>query len=92
MIVRILHEGQYRIPEADVATIQALDEHVEEAVTGGDEQAFQVALENLIGGIRQVGTQLDDDELVASDAVVPSWDTTLGEALSLLSEEGLIPD
>lgn len=92
MIVRILHDGQYRIGDAHVATIQALDEHVEEAVSGSDGQAFQVALERLVEGIRAHGVRLDDEELVASDAVVPDVDTTLAEAQALLSDEGLIPD
>ena len=48
MIVRILHDGQYRIGDADVAAIQALDEHVEEAVAGSDDQAFMAALERLV--------------------------------------------
>ena len=38
------------------------------------------------------GVRLADDELIASDAVVPDADTTLTEAKALLSEEGLIPD
>lgn len=92
MIVRILHDGQYRIADADVGTIQALDEHVEQAVAGNDDQAFQSALERLVEGVRHHGDRLPDDELVASDAVVPDVDTTLAEARSLLSDEGLIPD
>lgn len=92
MIVRILHDGQYRVADADVPAIQALDEHVEEAVAGQDDQAFMAALERLIEGVRHHGTRLPDDELVASDAVVPDADTTLAEAKSLLSDEGLIPD
>ncbi|HRC07327.1 MAG TPA: hypothetical protein PLV41_03855 [Miltoncostaeales bacterium] len=92
MIVRILHDGQYRIADADVAAIQALDEHVEEAVAGSDDQAFVAALERLVDGVRHHGVRLADDELIASDAVVPDADTTLTEAKALLSEEGLIPD
>lgn len=92
MIVRILHDGQYRIADSDVAAIQALDEHLEAAVAGSDDQAFQVALEKLVAGIRAHGERLPDDELVASDAVVPDADTSLDEAKSLLSDDGLIPD
>lgn len=92
MIIRILGEGQYRVEGDALATIQQLDEHVEEAVAGSDEQAFAAALEKLIDGVRAHGTPLADDELLPSDAVVPDTDTTLGEAQTLLSDEGLIPD
>ena len=92
MIVRILHDGQYRIADADVPAIHILDEHVEQAVAGNDQQAFAAALECLIAGVRDHGIRLADDELVASDAVVPDAATSLLEAQSLLSDEGLIPD
>ncbi len=92
MIVRILGEGQYRIPDDAVATIQQVDERLESAVEAGDEQAFSAALEALVQAIRNHGNPLPDDELVPSDAVVPDADTTLEEARSLLSDEGLIPD
>lgn len=92
MIVRILGEGQYRIPDDAVPTIQAVDEKLEAAVAASDEQAFGASLEALVKAIRDHGSMLADDELVPSDAVVPDADTTLEEARALLSDEGLIPD
>jgi len=92
VIVRILGEGQYRIPDDAVSTIQQVDERLETAVDAGDAQAFGAALEALVKAIRDHGTPLADDELLPSDAVVPDADTTLEEARTLLSDEGLIPD
>ncbi len=92
MIVRILGEGQYRVPDDKVATVQEVDEGLERAVESGDEAAFSVALGKLVAVIRELGEPLPVEELVPSDAVVPDADTTLDEARTLLSEEGLIPD
>lgn len=92
MIVRILGEGQYRVPDDKVATVQEVDEGLERAVESGDEAAFSVALGKLVAAIRELGEPLPVEELVPSDAVVPDADTTLDEARTLLSEEGLIPD
>jgi hypothetical protein len=92
MIVRILGEGQYRVPKTAAADLNAIDDQLEKAVEAGDEAAFAKQLEALVAAVRSHGTALDDDELIGSDAVVPDPDTTLEEARSMLSEEGLIPD
>ncbi len=92
MIVRILGEGQYRIPDDRVPAVQEVDKNLEKAVDAGDETAFAEALGRLVTTIRDLGEPLPVEELVPSDAVVPDADTTLAEAQSLLSDEGLIPD
>lgn len=92
MIVRILGEGQYRIPDDRVPAVQEVDKNLEKAVDAGDEAAFAEALGRLVATIRDLGEPLPVEELVPSDAVVPDADTTLAEAQSLLSDEGLIPD
>lgn len=92
MIVRILGEGQFRLPDSAAATLNAIDGRLETAVEAGDEAAFATELDALVAAVRSHGTLLGEDELVPSDAVVPDPDTTLHEARSLLSEEGLIPD
>ncbi len=92
MIVRILGEGQYRIPDDRIAGLQEVDEGLERAVEAGDAVAFSEELAKLVGAVRDLGEPLPIEELVPSDAVVPDADTTLEEARSLLSDEGLIPD
>lgn len=92
MIVRILGEGQFRLPDGAGDALNAIDERLEAAVAAGDEAAFAAELASLVAAVRSQGTPVADDELVGSDAVVPDPDTTLAEARSLLSEEGLIPD
>lgn len=92
MIVRILGEGQYRLPDSAADDLNAIDDRLEAAVKASDEAAFAKELAALVTAVRSKGEALGDDELVSSDAVVPDPDTTLDEARSLLSEEGLIPD
>ena len=92
MIVRILGEGQFRLPDSAAGALNAIDERLEAAVAAGDEAAFATELAALVDAVRSHGAVVGDDELVPSDAVVPDPDTTLDEARNLLSEEGLIPD
>jgi hypothetical protein len=91
MIVRILGEGQYRVPDRLVEDMNAVDDRLEKAVAAKDQEAFSTELAALVDLVRK-GAAVGDDELVASEAVIPDPDTTLDEARRLLSEEGLIPD
>lgn len=92
MIVRILETGQFRLDDAAFAGANDADDKVQAAVEAGDEAAFATALDALITYVRSNGTELDVDEFIGSDAVVPGPGTTLDEARALLSTEGLIPD
>ena len=91
MIVRILGEGQYRVPAELVDDMNSVDDRLEKAVAAEDQDAFSTELAALVAIVRK-GDAVGDDELVASEAVIPDPDTTLEEARRLLSEEGLIPD
>ena len=91
MIVRILGEGQYRLPASAGDELNVIDNRLEAAVSAGNEDEFAKELAALVAVVRSRGEALADDELVASDAVLPDPDTTMDEARRLLSEEGLIP-
>jgi hypothetical protein len=71
--------------------LNTLDDKVEAAVDAGDEDAFRPALEELLAAVRRTGSQLDLDELVDSDLVLPPGDASLDEVKDLLSDDGLIP-
>ena len=92
MIVRILGEGQYRLPASAGQDLNVIDKRLEAAVEAGNQDAFAKELAGLVAAVRSKGEALADDELIPSDAVVPDPDTTMDEARRLLSEEGLIPD
>lgn len=92
MIVRILGEGQWKLPEDALTELNQLDDAVEQAVTANDPERLATALHELLEKVRS-GTELPDDELHDSDLILPDADATLEEVRQLLddAEEGLIP-
>ncbi len=92
MILRILGEGQFDVPEDRVDELNRLDEEVQAAVDAGDADGFARALARLITGVRTAGRELPEDYLGPSDLVIPGPDATLDEVKDeLASGEGLIP-
>ncbi len=86
MIVRILGEGQYRIPDGERSALEVLDSRVGDAVDGDDEQVFASALAALSAEVRRLGEPLPDDTFETSDLVVPFPDATLDETKGLLAQ------
>ena len=91
MIIRILTEGQFDVPDSEVDGLNVLDEKLEAAIQGADEDAFKTALAELLGKVREVGKEVAVDELLASDLLLPYSDASLHEVRDLLSGDGLIP-
>ena len=91
MIVRILGEGQYDVPDDVVSRLNELDAAVEAAVEAGDEAAFGAALDALLDAVRSAGSPHPADALDESDSILPPADATIDEVRSLLTDEGLIP-
>ena len=86
MIVRILGEGQYLVPDGDRGALEELDTKVAEAVDNADEAAFGPALAALSAAVRRLGGPLADDKFAPSDLVVPFPDATLTETKGLLAD------
>lgn len=91
MIVRILGEGQYDVPEESLEQLNQLDSAVEAAVGAEDEVTFGHALAALLDGVRSVGTPHAADSLDESDLILPMADATLADVRTMLSDDGLIP-
>jgi hypothetical protein len=87
MIVRILGEGRYDVPEADMPAIEQLDAQLVDAMDRGDEVEFESTLADLIGQVRHTGTLVAPDDLRTSTQVVPHEGSTLEEVQKLLAEE-----
>ena len=87
MIVRILGEGRYEVPDADLPAIEQLDAQLADAMDRGDEAAFTGTLADLIGQVRHTGKLLTPDDLRTSSLVVPHDGSTLDEVRSLLAED-----
>ena len=92
MIVRILTQGQYDVPDDQLADLNDVDERIVAAVEIGDEEAFAAARDRLLGAVVAAGSPVPLDSLVPSDLVLPAPDSTLEEVRTLLGDEGLIPD
>ena len=92
MIVRIMGEGQWDVPDHHLDALNALDEALERAIEADDAAAFRAEMTALLDAVRQQGDRVDDDSLEESDLVLPPSDATLEEVRALLGEEGLIPD
>ena len=91
MIIRIMGEGQFDVPDDAVATLNELDSSVERAVEAGDEAAFRGALASLIEGVRSAGAPVPADSLSGSELILPHEESTLDEVRALLDDDGLIP-
>jgi hypothetical protein len=92
VIVRVSGEGQWRVPDDQLASLNDLDDQVVEAVQANDEPEYRRRLAALVDAAIAAGEALDDDEIVVSDIVIPSPDTTLAEARELFTGDGLIPN
>ena len=92
MIVRIANEGQYRLDDAHHARLDELDDAVVSAVDAGDEAGFERTFGELLEFVRSEGEAVADDDLDASDYILPPADLSFAEAGQEFSGEGLIPD
>jgi hypothetical protein len=86
MIVRILGEGRFDVPEADMPAIEQLDALLTDALDRDDEAAFDSTLADLVGQVRHTGTLLPADDLQTSGLVVPHPGSSLAEVRGLLAE------
>jgi hypothetical protein len=91
MIVRILTEGQMRLPDSALDELNQLDDTVLHACTAKDQQAFEVALKTLLDRVRELGEPVPAEELGPSDFVLPMEDATIEEVEAMMNDEGLIP-
>ena len=91
MIIRILGEGQYTVPDSHVGSLNIHDDALGAAVAAGDEAGFRTALGALLDEVRSAGQLLPDEELVPSDVILPSSSATIDEVVELSAADGLIP-
>ncbi|HEY5023727.1 MAG TPA: hypothetical protein VII76_02010 [Acidimicrobiales bacterium] len=87
MIVRILGEGRFEVPDADIPAIEQLDQQLADAMERSDEVEFRSTLSDLIGQVRHTGTLVAPDDLRTSTLAVPHEGSSLAEVQSLLNEE-----
>lgn len=95
MIVRIVGEGQWRVPDQELARMNVLDELLAEAVREGDAEELPSILDELDCHVRKVGIEVDDGQVHLSDVILPNPSTPFDEIADWIRdsvhEEGLIP-
>lgn len=92
MIVRILNYGQYRVADDALRHLNDVDDRIEAAVEAGDDREFQACLTELVAAVQEHGELIPPSEFVSSEAVVPAPGSTVQDARSMLTAEGLVPD
>lgn len=91
MIVRISGENQYRLDDDLHDQLDQLAGAAHDAVDAESEAAFERSLAELLTFVRSNGTLVEDEEIETSDVILPPSDTTLAEARTEFTGEGLIP-
>ncbi len=92
MIVRILEEGQFDVPDDHLGELERLDQVMFEAVKAHDADALSSALDEALGSVRATGKPVAADFLGPSELVLPPQGSSVDEVHSLLHEEGLMAD
>ena len=92
MIVRLMGEGQYRVDDSVRERLNQLDDQAMAALEASDETELDQRLEEMFALVRAEGEPLPDEDLSASDVIIPPSDLTLEETRELISHDGLIPD
>lgn len=92
MIARLMGDGQYEIEEALCTRLNELDDQAMAALEANDEEELDRHLDQMAELVRSEGTRLADDDLSASEIVIPPSDLTLEETRQLFSDHGLVPD
>jgi hypothetical protein len=85
-------EGQYRVDDGLGEQLNELDERAQTAMDADDEAGLDARLDEMWQLVRERGERLPDEDLSASDVVIPPSDLTLEETKTLFSEDGLVPD
>jgi hypothetical protein len=92
VIVRLMGEGQYRVDDSLRERLNELDDQAMAALEASNEVELDQKLEQMFALVRAEGEPLPDDDLSASDVIIPPADLTLEETRELVSHDGLIPD
>jgi hypothetical protein len=92
VIARLMGEGQYRVDDGLRGQLNELDDRAVAAMEADDEPALDGVLDEMWELVRSRGERLPDDDLSASEVVIPPSDLTLEETKQLFSEDGLVPD
>ena len=90
MLIRILGEGQFVVPDSELGEINRLDAALESALkTPADD--VRPALDALLEKVRSVGVRPPDHEMEESQVILPFADASEDDIRDMLGDEGLVP-
>ncbi len=90
MLIRILGEGQFEVPDSELAEINHLDGELEKALRSPQDDV-RAALDALLGKVRSVGVRPAEDVFAESEVILPFADASEDDILDMLGDEGLVP-
>jgi len=90
VLIRILGEGQFVVPDSELDEINRLDAELEAALKTSEDN-FRQALDALLEKVRSVGVRPPDHEMRESGVILPFADASEEDIRDMLGEEGLIP-
>ena len=91
MLIRILGEGQFIVPDSEIDEINRLDRDLEHALNS-PQDSFRDALDALLDKVRSVGVRPPDDHFEESMVILPFADASEEDIRDMLTEGGLVPD
>jgi hypothetical protein len=91
VLIRILGEGQYEVPDSALDEINELDRVLEGALKSTSDDDVLPALDALLGKVREVGVRPAEHEYLESTVILPFADSSEEDIRSMLNEDGLIP-
>jgi hypothetical protein len=90
MLIRILGEGQFVVPDSELDEINRLDEALDAALKSA-EVDFRPALDALLDKVRTTGVRPPDHEMEESQVILPFADASEDDIRDMLGDEGLVP-
>jgi hypothetical protein len=93
VIVRLMGGGgQFRVDDELMPQLNELDAAAVAAAERGDEAELDAKLDEMAELVRSQGEELPEDDISASDVVIPPSDLTLEETRRFLTDDGFVPD
>ena len=86
MIIRIMGEGQYYVPEALCNQLKEVDNRIVVLVEKGNEKEFREELSKLISEIREKGKVVEEEKIFVSDIIVPPENMSFKEVKDIFKK------
>jgi len=86
IVVRILDEGQFALPDSARADLEARDTRLLDALEHDDETAYTGELEELLVYVRTEGTALPLDVITPSEFVLPGREFSMAGVRDFLGD------